>query len=163
MHEFFGELALITDHPRAADVRAGADGPLECLVLGRGCFQLLMYNGQCGHLLRHALDIQDMSDSDSDVCENTDDSSSDDGMDEAAHEAMHAHADKQALHVFLRTVPILAPLSTSELDKLAHAVKELTFQDGQHIVTEGPSNPFSPNRPLRHNFMLHHVYRDLAT
>jgi voltage-gated potassium channel len=38
--EFFGELALLTDHPRNARVRATT--PVKCLAISRGDFQKLL-------------------------------------------------------------------------------------------------------------------------
>ena len=137
-HEFFGELALITSAPRAADVVATSD--LTCLVLARGCYHLLSDHGSCGRLLREALDIADMTDSEDSVLgSDTDsDSSSDEEHHAADREAMQLMTESTEVKSFLRNVTFLQPLSQDEIDTMAQVVTERHFLDG-------PLNPL----PLR--------------
>eukprot|EP01051_Picozoa_sp_SAG22_P019411 SAG22_NODE_3572_length_1636_cov_1.163956_1_plen_431_part_00 len=53
--DFFGELALLTDQPRAASVKA--KGPVKCVMIGRKPFTRLV--GQCDDILQRNQELYD--------------------------------------------------------------------------------------------------------
>lgn len=50
--DYFGEIALLFNRPRAATVKA--QGPLKCLKLDRACFERLL--GPCADILKRNME-----------------------------------------------------------------------------------------------------------
>ena len=140
--EYFGEVALVRDgNTRAATVKSV--GSSTCLRLGKKPFAIVLASGSIGDKIRRHVAV--LLGEIEDVGSESEESGFGDSDDESG-----AHAEEMAMMSqlagegsaregykrFLATVPLLAEMAATDLDRVADMVTAVTFADGEAIIEQ---------------------------